>query len=233
MPEAIESWTESFRDVVENNNVEDAIRILAQFRTGHAGTPPQAIKARAIGIIEKLTVGDLERRLAVAYGFVRSEDDGAKEIGISLLSACYGLAPAEVAGWMRRIGDDPNWEVREWAGTALGRTIPAQFADVLPRLRVWAADDSANVRRLVVVAIGYATKACSPDETLQLLTLLTPLMADRDPYVGKNLGAYAIGSYAIRHHPVVVASWTATLDLAEEQTAWNLAMTFTTGGAPG
>lgn len=126
------------------------------------------------------------------------------------------------------LGDDHNWKVREWAASALAHVISGHFEPVFHRLREWAIHPSPNVRPIVVVAAGYAMRDCTADQCQRLLDLLAPLMADTDRYVSKNLGAFALGSYAIRYQPDRVTRWAGQLDLDDEQAAWNVAMMFTT-----
>lgn len=152
-------------------------------------------------------------------------------VSISLLPRFHGSAAAEIDKRFEQVGDDDNWEVREWTASALSHVIGGHFDLVTPRLREWAVHPSPNVRRMVVVATGYAMRDCAEQQSQQLLDLLTPLMSDDDAYVSKNLGPFALGSYAIRYQTALVATWGHGLDLDNAQAAWNLAMMFTTEGA--
>src|SRR3972149_5197549 len=53
---------------------------------------------------------------------------------------------------LRRLADDANWEVREWAGSAAGEVAALHFAGFYPVLQRWAADPSQFVRRAVCIA---------------------------------------------------------------------------------
>lgn len=196
--------------------------------TAHAGTAPQAVKHAAIARIRNAHGRDSARTRDLGLDLADSDNPTAKEIGISLLPPVYASAPEEIDARFLRTGDDPNWEVREWAASALAHVISGHFELTHSRLREWTEHPSPNVRRLAVVAAGYAMRDCTAAQCRQLLDLLTSVMADTDPYVSKNLGAFALGSYAIRYQPELVARWATRLDLADEQVAWNLTMMFTT-----
>lgn len=202
--------------------------MLDELKTGHAGTPPQAIKDKAITRIRTAYAHDPERLLETGLHLSYTASPGAREIGISLLPSFYASATAAIDERFIRVGNDDNWEVREWAASALAHVIGEHFDLVIPRLHEWAVHPSPNIRRMVAVAAGYATRDCTEGQCRLLLDLLTPLMADTDAYVGKNLGAFALGGYAVRHRPDLVAAWASSLDLGDARTAWNLAAMFTT-----
>ncbi len=225
---AATTWIPAFDACLESNDLDGAIQCLDGLKTGHAGTAPQAVKDAAIRRLQHTYETDNVRVREVGLVLAASENPTAKEIGISLLSRVYDTAPVAIDQRFLSTGDDPNWEVREWAASALAHVISWHFELALPRLREWAMHPSPNVRRMVVVAAGYAMRDCTAAQCQELLDLLTPLLADSDPYVGKNLGAFALGGYAVRYWPELVMTWTSGLDLDDERTAWNLAMMFTT-----
>lgn len=227
-PSAAATWIPAFDACLGSNDLDDAIQCLDGLKTGHAGTAPQAIKDAAIRLLRNAYGIDSERLREIGLALAASENPTAKEIGISLLAPFYDTASVAIDERFLRTGDDSNWEVREWAASALARVITGHFELVLPSAREWATHSSPNVRRLVVVAAGYAMRDCAAAQCQGLLDLLTPLMADSDPYVGKNLGAFALGSYSVRYQPELVVAWANGLDLEDERTAWNLAMMFTT-----
>lgn len=218
---------QAFDARIKGGDLEGAVDLLDTMKTGHANTPPQAVKDKAVRSIQRAYTADPERLFAAGMALVSSENAGAKEIGIYLLPPFYETATDAVDEQFVRLGDDANWEVREWAASALAYVISGHFERVHSRLQRWIGHPSANVRRMVAVASGYAMRDCIEAQCEQLLMLLTPLMADTDRYVSKNLGAFALGSYALRHCPHVVARWATTLELSDEQTAWNLATMLT------
>lgn len=219
---------EAFDHCLERHDLEGAMAVLDELKTGHAGTPPQAIKDKAITRIRTAYAHDPERLLETGLHLSYTASPGAREIGISLLPSFYASATAAIDERFIRVGNDDNWEVREWAASALAHVIGEHFDLVLPRLRQWAAHRFPNVRRMVAVATGYAMRDCDEGQCRLLLDVLTPLMADPDAYVGKNLGAFALGGYAIRYRAEFVAAWASSLDLEDERVAWNLATMFTT-----
>lgn len=222
------TWIPAFDACLGADDLDGAMHRLDALKTGHAGTPPQAVKDTAIRRLRNAYGTDGPRIRKIGLALAGSEHPTAKEIGISLLPPFYDAAAPAIDERFLRTGDDPNWEVREWAASALASVISGHFELVLPRAWEWATHPSPNVRRLVVVAAGYAMRDCTAAQCQELLRLLTPLMADPDPYVGKNLGAFALGSYAIRYRPELVAPWANGLELDDERTTWNLAMMFTT-----
>lgn len=232
MPRQASAWTNTFGGFIKCHDLDGATAYLEEMRTGHANTPPQAVKDEAIQLIQQAYAADADRLFVTGMALVTSQSAGAREIGISLLPPFYESAGTEINEQFIRVGDDANWEVREWAASALAHVVDGHFDLVYPHLRQWATHMSANVRRMMVVATGYAMRDCSVTQCEQLLGLLAPLMTDMNGYVSKNLGPFALGSYALRYHPSLVVKWATTLNLLDEQTAWNLAMMLTSAQAP-
>lgn len=221
-------WKQLFGAAILDRDVHRVVAIMDSLKTDHAGTPRQAVKDAAARLVEHTFAPDPDRVYEIGMAFVTTGNAATKEIGIALLPPFYAAHEAEVNEQFLRVGDDANWEVREWAASALAYVVVAHFDLVHSRLREWSNHPSPNVRRLVVVAAGYATRDCTSIQCKHLLDVLTPLMADTNAYVSKNLGAFALGSYAVRYQHELVAEWATGLDLDNEQIAWSLAMIFTT-----
>lgn len=84
---------------------------------------------------------------------------------------------------------------------------------------------------MVAVAAGYAMRDVPEHACAMLLDILTPLMADTDAYVSKNLGPFALGSYAVRYRAETTARWALSIDRSNEAVAITLARMFTTAAA--
>lgn len=231
MPWQSNTWTSMFGALIQAHDLAGAISCLDALKTGHANIPPQAVKDKAVKLIRETYGSDTKCLYEAGMALVRSKNDAAKEIGICLLPPFYESATAVINEQLIHVGDDPNWEVREWAASALAHVISGSFDLVYPSLREWTTHPSSNIRRMVIVASGYAMRDCTVAQCRRLVDLLTPLLADTDAYVSKNLGPFALGSYAIRDHADLVARWACRLDRRDERTAWNLAMMFTTAEA--
>ncbi len=100
--------------------------------------------------------------------------------------------------------------------STLRRVISENFAAIFPTVREWAGHDSPNVRRAAAVASGSAAGSCTEEECRQLLE-------DDDPYVRKNLGAFAIGDSFLKAQPALVADWLGSAS-SHPRAQWNAAM---------
>jgi len=199
------SWRDDFSAGIERDGWAEAIAVLDSQKTGHAGTPRQAVKLQAAKIMSRHYGEGTAGLYEAAAAFAGSESEGAQEVGLVLLGPMFGHNPAEVTGIIFRLADSENWEVREWAASALRRVISQNFAAIFPTVRAWAGHDSPNVRRAAAVASGSAAGSCTQEECRLLLEALTPLLEDDDPYVRKNLGAFAIGGGFLKAQPALVA----------------------------
>ena len=217
------SWQDAFGAALEQEDPASAISVLDGQKTGHAGTPRQAVKLRAA----KLVRAHYDEWPASVYrtgaAFTRSENEGAQEIGLVLLAPFYAHNPPEVSAIVLKLADSDHWEVREWAASALRRIISDDFAAIFATLKDWAGHASPNVRRAVAVASGSASRDCTQEECRLLLEILAPLLEDDDLYVRKNLGAFAIGDSFLKSQPALVAEWLGRAS-ASPRAQWNVAM---------
>ena len=225
-----DSWQEALRTALERDDLHTAMSILDSQKTAHAGTPRQAVKVGAAKLIRARYEESPELLYGAGVAFARSDNEGAQEIGLVLLAPLYNHDRREVTEIALRLADSENWEVREWAASALRRIISEEFAAIFPTLREWAGHASPNVRRAVAVASGSASKECTRRECRLLLGILGPLLEDDDPYVRKNLGAFAIGDSFLKSQPALVAEWLGRASAAP-RAQWNVAMALSSAEA--
>lgn len=216
-------WREGFVAAVERGALAEAIGVLDGEKTAHAGTPRQAVKLEAVKVMERHFGEATSARYEAAMSFANSESEGAQEVGLVLLGQLFGHNPAEVTGVILRLADSGNWEVREWAASALRRVIGENFEAIYPTVREWVGHSSANVRRAAAVASAWAAGDCTEAECRLLLEALTPLLEDDDAYVRKNLGAFAIGDSFLKAQPALVAGWLGKAS-SHPRAQWNVAM---------
>ncbi|MDE0141043.1 MAG: HEAT repeat domain-containing protein [Caldilineaceae bacterium] len=217
------SWKDDFAAEIVRGGWAEAIAVLDSQKTGHAGTPRQAVKLQAAKIMSRHYGEGTAGLYDAATAFAGSESEGAQEVGLVLLGPMFGRNPANVTDIILILADSENWEVREWAASALRRVISENFAAIFPTVREWAKHASPNVRRAAAVASGSAAGSCTEEQCRMLLEALTPLLEDDDPYVRKNMGAFAIGGGFMKAQPALVADWLRqTNDHPRAQ--WNAAM---------
>ncbi len=216
-------WRDSFAVAIERGALAEAIWVLDGEKTAHAGTPRQAVKLEAVKVMERHFGEARSARYEAAMSFANSESEGAQEVGLVLLGQLFEHNPAEVTGVILRLADSGNWEVREWAASALRRVISENFEAIYPTVREWFGHSSPNVRRAAAVASAWAAGDCSEAECRLLLEALTPLLEDDDAYVRKNLGAFAIGDSFLKAQPALVAGWLGKAS-SHPRAQWNVAM---------
>jgi HEAT repeat protein len=175
----------------------------------------------------RAAAGDAKALAAWCRWLAAQEGPTAKELLCVLLPSYYARAPKQALGWLKTLSDDGNWEVREWAASALGELLDARFDELLPVAQTWVRDDSQFVRRAVAVGAKYAAQRKRPERGGPLLALIEPLVTDRAEEVRRNLGPFAIGDGYLRSYPretlAAVRRWARDDD---EQSRWNAAMVF-------
>ena len=217
------AWRDVFARALKREELAEAIAALDGEKTSHAGTPRQAVKLEAVKMLEGhfgVATGALYE---AGRAFVRSESEGAQEVGLVLLGRLFAHNPEEVTETMLALADSGNWEVREWAASSLRRVIGENFDSIFETVQAWAEHGSPNVRRAVPVASGSAAGGCTEEQCRRLLQVMTSLLEDDDPYVRKNMGAFAVGDGFLRAQPEMAAAWLGRAS-SHPRAQWNAAM---------
>ncbi len=135
---------------------------------------------------------------------------------------------ADVERSIHRLARDEDWEVRESAASLLGDCLERAFNEYLKPAQAWMATGDPRLRRAVVVAAKYAARSRHPERAETLLDLIEPALSDKDEYVRRNLGPFAIGDQLLRSYPDATFArlerWAREPD---ENVRWNVAATFT------
>jgi len=159
---------------------------------------------------------------------------GARMMASWLFSPYYAGHEEEVQRLLLELADDDSWTIREGASDGFAQVLQDHFEAVYPLYLEWTGHTSENVRRAVVLSVMPVVrdKTHGVQRAEPCLRLLEPLLADRSLYVCKNLGAFAIGSAILNHHPdltfATLAHWRDQYD--DEQVRWNLAMAVSASG---
>lgn len=150
-----------------------------------------------------------------------------KELAAILLAPLARSSPGDVERAALRLARDDRWDVREAAAGLLGEALDANFEHFHRSLRSWMARDEPRVRRAIVVAAKLAARSRAPERAGPLLDLIEPALRDRDDYVRRSLGPFAIGDQLLRSYPEeTLARLERWSEDANEVVRWNAAMSF-------
>ncbi len=228
----MEEWLAQIRAALQAGDYARALAIYDQRATPHASAPNAKDKRAVIDLVHTMLPSSAQR-LAFANAAIAYDTSGCRSLAAFVARPAYAEFPTEVRSLLHRLADDPNWEVREWAGSAAGFVLHDNFDQFYPTLQAWTHDASANVRRAICIATMEAANRKMPQRAEPLLALLDPLISDHDEYVRKNLGPFAIGACLIAYYPQPTLArlqrWFESDD--REATRWNLAMVFSAGQA--
>ncbi|MEZ4821281.1 MAG: DNA alkylation repair protein [Ignavibacteria bacterium] len=151
------------------------------------------------------------------------EEPAAREIGVSVIWRGYKHSPAKVKKQLLKIADDPNWEVREYAGNAFAAVLEDN-TELFDEMLKLTNHPSENVRRaLVFSAIGLRNE----EGIKKAFTIFEPLMYDDSRYVKKNLGPFILGCYFGNAFPEqVIDQLKKWSKIKDEHVRWNIIMSF-------
>ena len=224
------TWQNSYQIAVKKGNLGAAIRALESQSTGHAGTPPAAVKQKAVELMLSLTPN--QRLIDWAAELAGKPSPTAKELACSLIALLDYSQPSHLKGLLIQLADDQNWEVREAAAGLLASLLTRYFTQMYAICMQLANHPSPNVRRAVVVGVKYVAKDRNPTWAASLLGLLEPLLEDRDSYVRKNLGPFALGDGFLRYYPeLTLKHLNRWAKASNEVILWNVAMCLSTAEA--
>jgi 3-methyladenine DNA glycosylase AlkD len=209
---------------LEDGDEDGLVATLATVKWGRTGY--QA----AVTIEEALGRGT-EALYDWACRLAERPEPAARAIAAHLIRHHWPAQPDQVQARLLRLADDEDWWVRESAHSTMGSLLVAHFDDLYQTFRTWTEHSSANVRRGVAIAVRQASNERKEAWAEALLDLVEPLLTDREQYVRKNLGPYAVGDGLLRCHPQpTLARLRRWADDPREEVRWNVAMAFRSFG---
>ncbi len=217
-------WEESFGAALRKGDPLTASSILRASGENGWVRKPQLERAREL--VDVMGPASIVRRdwAARLLAHPRRVD---KELAAILLAPLARSHPAEVERAVLRLARDERWDVREAAAALLGEALDVSFDPFYRSCRTWMDKEEPRVRRAIVVAAKYAAKSRVPERAARLLDLIEPALRDRDEYVRRNLGPFAIGDQLLRSYPeetlARLGRWATDTD---EVVRWNVAMAF-------
>lgn len=224
------NWQHAFAKAILEGDHEGALQAIETQATGHAGTAPAAQKRAAVKeIVARVQIDKLPE---TALWFAKHTSDTAKEVGAMLLAKSYAQHSDGAIATLRRLADEANWEVREWAGSSTGEVFARNFDALYPVMQDWLRDDSQFVRRAVCIALMGAADTKRPERAEPLLALADTLVQDAAEEVKRNTGPFAVGGALLGQYPdetlTHVRAWAQSDD---EMPRWNAAMVFVAANA--
>jgi 3-methyladenine DNA glycosylase AlkD len=222
---ALIDWERAFEKALAAGDPLTASDILR--RTGQRGWVKKAEYSRAAAIVRAQKASSFVRR-DWATRLLQHPRRVDKELAAVILRPLITTDRPDVERAIHRLARDEDWEVRESAAALLGDCLEAAFTEYLRPARAWMATGDARLRRAVVVAAKHAARTRHPERAEPLLDLIEPALADRDGYVRRNLGPFAIGDQLLRSYPDATFArlerWAREPD---ENVRWNVASVFT------
>ncbi len=157
----------------------------------------------------------------------------ARQLACALLDAFWKDHRKDVERLTLNLARDEEHEVRLYAASTMARIIRSNFRAYFRYMRLWSRHADPSVRRQVIIATVAVADAAHPEWAKPLLDLLEPHMSDRDPYIRRNLGPFALGQGMLRVYPEETLErferWLPSMD---EIVRWNLGMAFATPVIP-
>lgn len=219
------------KSAIAEKNYASAVKVLDAISTKHAGTAKMkdkrhVIKAIVMSINENPGRSKEKSFFESGKKILALKSNNSKEIGIHILWRAYPYRKKEIEGYLYKVTDDDNWEVREYAAGALAETLrhnPRFYST----LKKWSKDKSENIRRGVVLAAVGLRDRKDPETLKKAYALLEPLLYDSSMYVKKNLGPFILGSYFGNAFPKEMFRLIGKMVKADnENVKWNAAMAF-------
>jgi len=157
----------------------------------------------------------------------------ARQVACALLDAFWKDHRKEVEKLTLNLARDEEHEVRLYAASTMARIIRSNFRSYFRYMRLWSRHADPSVRRQVIIATVAVADSNHPEWARPLLDLLEPHMSDRDPYIRRNLGPFALGQGLLRVYPEeTLERCERWLPSEDEIVRWNIGMAFATPVIP-
>jgi len=219
---------------LEQNDLEMLISALVSLSRCRTESEKESFKGYIFQQLLKKMETPLEKRKL--WGWTRLSaarpEIGAREMSCALLNAFWKDHRKDVERLTLNLARDENEEVRQYAASTMARIIRANFKQRLRSLQEWCDHPDPLVRRQVIVATVGVADPEHPERAKPLLDMLQPHLTDRDPYVRRNLGPFALGQGMLRAYPEqTLARFQDWLKSDDEVVRWNLATALATAVA--
>ena len=207
-------------------DTEQIMAALDSVSTPHAGTAKTKDKRFVIRELEHaIEESNDSVRLFYKYGkkLCIAKSGNSKEVGVSLIWRGYAESPSNVMELILQTADHNNWEVREYAASALIRLVAGNPELYNEMLRL-TSHGSENVRRAVLFsALAFKNeKNCAKG-----LKIISLLLSDASAYVRRNLGPFILGSHFGNSLPKQTFKLLRKMSRSKDRNVlWNLAMSF-------
>lgn len=223
-PAAASKWESDFQQALRRGDPLAASTVLRA--TGEHGRVGRAQLERASALVDGAGVASIVRR-DWAIRLLAHPRRADKGLAALLLAPLVASHPAEVERAVLRLARDDRWDVRDAAAALLGRGLDAVFDRYVRTCRSWMDREDARVRRAVVAAAKHAARSRAPDRAERLLDLVEPALREREQYVRRSVGAFAIGDQLLRSYPDETLARLERWALDPDETVrWNVAMAF-------
>jgi HEAT repeat protein len=222
-PDAVRAWLAS--------NDVDALATWLMSGTHH-GKPgaPQAIKVAVIGLLRQELSPAKQR--SWASKLARRDEPIARCVACGLVAGGWEHDAASTARRMRKLAEDPDWEVREWAADAVAAVLDRDFDAGFALCRDWVESGSEAACRAVALALAARAKERRAEQAAPMLALIERLLPMDGSYLQKNLGPFAVGGGFLSRFPEeTLALLERLVSDDDENTRWNVAMAFTAAAA--
>jgi HEAT repeats len=216
------------------NNLELLIAALVALNSRKSAAERESFKNYIFQqLIARLEVASERRKL---WGWTRLSaarpEIGAREMSCALLDAFWKDHRKEVERLTLNLARDEDEEVRQYAASTMARIVRANFKQRFRYLQSWCNHPDPSVRRQVIIATVGVTDPKHPERAKMLLDMLEPHLKDRDPYVRRNLGPFALGQGLLRAYPeATLERFQDWLESDDEVVRWNLATALATAVA--
>ncbi|MEM2940882.1 MAG: HEAT repeat domain-containing protein [Thermoproteota archaeon] len=212
------------REVISQDNVEKFSKLASTLKWGKPSWSASQL------LLEVLK--DEKKRLWLwANKLSKCEDPFTRRYASRILAELWETDKNKVVQMLTALADDENWLVREDAHAVWSELFKDHFQQVFPVLRKWSKHSSPNLRRCVAIAVRSAGNLRKEEWAEPLIQLLEPLLSDKNSYVRKNLGPYAIGDGLLRCYPDFTLKRLRRWSHRDgEGTRWNVAMAFASYG---
>jgi hypothetical protein len=146
-----------------------------------------------------------------------------REMACAILDSFWRDHRKEVERLTLNLARDEDEGVRQYAAATMSRIIRANFRLRLRHLQLWSRNPDPSVRRQVIIATVGVADPAYPERAKPLLDLLEPHLSDRDPYVRRNLGPFALGQGLLRAYPeATLVRFKQWLRSEDEIVLWNI-----------
>ncbi|MBY9007334.1 MAG: HEAT repeat domain-containing protein [Candidatus Lokiarchaeota archaeon] len=154
----------------------------------------------------------------------------SKKIGFSLIAVYWRENQESMKEYLIKLANDPDWGTREYAAKLWAVVLTENYENSYNWTKNLVQQGTNYTKRTIALAAKYSALERKHGREEKLLQLLEPLLSNKDKYIRKNLGPFALAAFLRAYPNLTIPKLKKWSRMDDKQIRWNVAKSFASSG---